>query len=62
MLKLDRDFHKNKLDIPEGTILELLSMEYQKDYQQYFACFKEIGKPVDKSPSVTINYVDALSN
>lgn len=57
MLKLDREFHKEPIDIPEGTILELLSCNYQKDYQQYFTCFKEIGKPVDKLPSIQITYV-----
>lgn len=56
MFKLDRDFHKEVPNIKEGTILELVSIEYQKDYQQYFACFKIIGNPVDKSPSVNIVY------
>ena len=57
LLKLDRDFHKETLDLKEGSILELLSCEYLKDYQQYCVTFKIIGNPVDKSPSVTIKYV-----
>ena len=57
LLKLDRDFHKEKVDLKEGTILELLSCEYQKYYQQYFVALKVIGNPVDKSPSISIKYV-----
>lgn len=56
MLKLDRDFHKEALDLKEGAILEFLNCEYQKDYQQYFVCMKVIGNPVDKSPSVNVVY------
>ena len=56
MLKLDRDFHKENIPIEDGTILEFLRCEYQKDYQQYFAAFKVIGNPVDNSPSIQIEY------
>lgn len=58
LLKLDRDFHKETLDLKEGSILEFLSCEYQKDYQQYFVVLKVIGNPIDKSPSIQVHYVN----
>jgi len=57
LLKLDRDFHPfPPLLFPVGTICEFLSIEYLKDEMLYAVVFKEIGKPVDHSPSTNVEF------